>query len=101
MNNEDKAVGFSWHAMDRIVNRLDGIIDYAKVQTVLSHMPLRNGHQQVLITTLDKAVRVNDPELLNGYAQGNRIVAEVEVMDNGTSVWVTTVKLVDTHSKYR
>lgn len=100
--NTKNSVGFSWHAMDRVVNRLSNVIDYAKVKTVLETKPFRNGpNQTVVITTLDRVVTVKDETLLNGYARGNKIVADVDVMDNGTSVFIKTVKLVDTHSKYR
>lgn len=97
-----RSVGFSWHAMDRVTNRLSAVIDYATVQTVLATKALpKAGEQTVIITTLDKTVRVADPELLNGYAQGNTIVAHVQMTDGGLGVWVKTVKLVDNHSKYR
>lgn len=99
---QERSIGFTWHAMDRITNRLGDYITYGQVQSVLkqAHLP-KAGQAQVTITTLGKVVRVNDPALLNGYTQGDKIVARVEVMDGGTSVHVQTVVLIDQHSKYR
>lgn len=93
-------VQFTWHAMERVAadGRLGKLTSYAQVQHVLVTKPLRNGIQSVEITTLDKAVRLADEKATNGYVQGNKVFAKVDVT-NGDEVTVLTVTLGNTASK--
>ena len=85
-------VQFSNHAIERLFGRLQGVTDYATVQTVLMTKQLRNGEQRVLINTLDKVVTVDDPTATNGRVQGNKVYAITKVQNNN-EVNVITIAL--------
>ena len=79
-------VEFTSHAIDRIFGRLSGIVQYAEVQTVLVHKPLKNGDNRVLIKTLGQIIKVSDPTAFNGKVEGNKVYALTSVRDHGVRV---------------
>lgn len=88
-------VQFSWHALERVGagGRFSTVTSYAEVQVILQHKPMRNGTQKVIITTLDKVVRIPDPEARNGkYIEGRTLKAVTQVT-NGNEVNVITIVL--------
>lgn len=86
-------VQFSWHANERIFGRFASVTSYAQVQTVLQNKPLSNGMQKVVITTLDKVVRIPDPEARNGQYIEGRVIKAVAQVTNKSEVEVITIVL--------
>ncbi len=79
-------VEFTDHAVQRLFGRLQSVVSYAEIQTVLVNKPLKSGEQRVLIKTLSQIVKVQDPSAFNGKVEGNKVFALTSVQDNGVRV---------------
>jgi hypothetical protein len=85
-------VEFTPHALDRVLNRYNGLTNYGEVQTVLVNTKLTNGMHQVTIKTLKQVTTVFDENSKSGQITGRRITAVVETKNN-SEVKIITLRL--------
>jgi hypothetical protein len=81
-----RAVEFSRHAIDRVLNRLNGVVTYGDVQSAVGAAFLRNGANEVTVKRLGRAVVVKDPSAFNGMLRGDTVVAHVNATPDGATV---------------